>query len=314
MNEFEDFLATEISNSIAHLERSFKTPKQVKLAASELAISLRIVYHNMVDVICTVKDDYRPLHIILLQQTCNFKKDMNFYLPMVNRLIDFVASTHSASVCPPLMSKVKSDYCPDKIHHSRNGVVRLFSIHHKVNNSLRKLMVDQEFTADTLNDVLRSLVERKSPPPKSKKFGPRVPRIDDFYFENYFLSPARKYVCIRRKDTQMPYQFAGKEFPWLSLTITDSMYRGAVAQHQIARRFNRHGSAVAISPGSSYAHWRQNLKAYAPIQQCQNKAALCYISLGTNDAFFLEKRIKALFKKLNPPKGNGNRRNTSKWH
>ena len=102
MNEFEDFLATEISNSIAHLERSFKTPKQVKLAASELAISLRIVYHNMVDVICTVKDDYRPLHIILLQQTCNFKKDMNFYLPMVNRLIDFVASTHSASVCPPL--------------------------------------------------------------------------------------------------------------------------------------------------------------------------------------------------------------------
>ena len=90
------------------------------------------------------------------------------------------------------------------------------------------------------------------------------------------------------------------------------MYRGAVAQHQISRRFNRHGSAVAISPGSSYAHWRQNLKTYPPIQQCQNKAALFYISLGTNDAFFLEKRMKKLFKRLNPQKRKSNRGRTNK--
>ena len=312
MNEFEEFLSAEISNSIIYLKRNFKTPEQVKLAVSELAISLRVVFENMVGAIDTVKNEYNPLHIILIQQTCNFKKNMEFYLPMVNRLINFAATNQGASLCPPIMSKVKSDYCPDKVHHSRNGVARLFAIHHKVNNNLRKLLVDEQLTSDTLSGVLTTLVERKSPPPKSKNFGPRIPRIENFYYENYFLSPARKYVCIRTKDTPKPYKFSGREFAWLSITITDSMYRGAVAQQQISRRFNRHGSAVAISPGSSYAHWRQNLKSYTPLKQCQNKAAIFYISLGTNDASFLEKRMKSLFKKLNPRKKGGGRRPTKK--
>ena len=88
------------------------------------------------------------------------------------------------------------------------------------------------------------------------------------------------------------------------------MYRAAVAKLPTRRRFNRHGSAVAISPGASYAHWAQNLKEYAPIRQCQNKAAIFYVALGTNDAFFLEKRLKTLFKRLNPRQQRGGRRNT----
>ena len=310
MNECKKFLDAEIAKAIPRLRQRFRTPHQLSLAATELATSLRIIFGNIVEVIRTIKDDYGALHVILLQQTVNFKKSMDFYLPMVNRLIAFAAATQGATVCPPLMSSVKSDYCNDKVHHSTDGVMRLFAVHHKMNNYLRKLLVNQDITATALTDVLLEVVERKTPPPPSSRFGERIPKIEDFFYENYLLSPAKKYVCIKTKNTQEPYRFSERDFPWLSVTITDSMYRAAVAKLPTRRRFNRHGSAVAISPGASYAHWAQNLKEYAPIRQCQNKAAIFYVALGTNDAFFLEKRLKTLFKRLNPRQQRGGRRNT----
>ena len=54
----------------------------------------------------------------------------------------------------------------------------------------------------------------------------------------------------------------------------------------------------------------KTLKGYAPIRQLQNKAAHFYVALETDDAFVLEKRLKKLFKNLNPRKQCCGRRNT----
>ena len=301
--KFKRFLDAEIDKAKPELQKQFKAPWQLDLAASELATSITIVYDHIVEVISVINNDYGALYLILVQQTVNFKKTMEFYLPKVNRLIDVAAAIHGVSVCSPLMSHMKSDYCGDKIHHSKNGVMRLFALHHKVNNKLRRLMIKQEFNATTLTDVLSSQVSQKTPPGKSTQFGERIPKIADFYYENYFLTPARKYMCIKSKGTSKPYHFSGKEFPKLSLTLTDSMYRAAVAKFPSRCRINRHGSTVAISPGSSYVHWAKNLKAYEPLWQCRNTAAIIYVTLGTNDVFFLEKRMKTLFKKAQPLAG-----------
>ena len=179
--KFKRFLDAEIDKAKPELQKQFKAPWQLDLAASELATSITIVYDHIVEVISVINNDYGALYLILVQQTVNFKKTMEFYLPMVNRRS---RCRNSLSVCLSFMSHVKSDYCGDKIHHSKNGVMRLFALHHKVNNKLRRLMIKQEFNATTLTDVLSSQVSQKTPPGKSTQFGERIPKIADFYYKN----------------------------------------------------------------------------------------------------------------------------------
>ena len=98
--KFKRFLDTEIDNAKLELQKQFKTPKQLDLAASELATSIRIVYDRIVEVISVINNDYATLYLILVWQRVDLKKTMEFYLSMVNRLIAVAAAIHRVSVSP----------------------------------------------------------------------------------------------------------------------------------------------------------------------------------------------------------------------
>ena len=64
--KFKRFLDAEIDNAKLELQKQFKTPKQLDLAASELATSIRIVYDRIVEVISVINNDYATLYLILV--------------------------------------------------------------------------------------------------------------------------------------------------------------------------------------------------------------------------------------------------------
>ena len=70
--KFKRLLDAKIDN--AKLEKWFKTARQLDLTASELAISIRIVYDHIIKIFSVINNDYGALYLILVQQTVNFKK------------------------------------------------------------------------------------------------------------------------------------------------------------------------------------------------------------------------------------------------
>lgn len=273
-------------------------PRNTNVIDAAFNKALDTIYTNIQTVTRTLLTVYNARYVVLILQTMRFNPLRNIFFLIVNKIIEFVATTEGVCICPPLMSPVMEDFSRDKVHHSVKGIVRLFCHHHKLCGLINQSIFPNPLSVQTLSNILSEQIDTPSLDPSGRSYGQGIPRVNSFVDEHYERTRAGKYLYLYKRQSIRPYHFAGKSYQALTVTITDSMFRPAMSTFDNPRRLCRHGGVLGISPGASYAHWAINLRHHPSCLELKQFAPVFMVSLGTNDVFYLEKTLKRLKKRF----------------